>query len=458
MRRRRWRGLSGMLPLVTVALLAMWGVAMIRRHTPTPRSLPALRGEAVFLRERCYTCHTINGQGVALKGAWVELTQFSDRPVAELVAFLREKRVRPSGERSIMPSYAHLPDGDLLTLAHFIRQLSSRSKMPAIWQGEPQRPNWHQRDDFILTHGKDMERNPDLCWQCHRQWDGKDLGLRFCQGCHQTRLPESHLRPDWLKTHVVLARDEQGLPQKGEPHWLRRNRVCMACHTDAVSTPLSCNGCHEKLWHRDERGKLDEWVAVTHGIKWHQWRQTCARCHTQQAQECDACHGTAMPHPPNWLRRTRHRVGVADDAHEREGSANPHLCLQCHALRVDPLGDGRAKRVGCDECHWRRRPEWRQLFGARPEDHTPDWRQRHATLARGQEGRCQLCHHGLKGLVGTDSCFQCHQTEMPHPPDWALRAHGPFTQQKGKRTCFAMCHQPDYCTKCHLPDELARMR
>jgi mono/diheme cytochrome c family protein len=69
MRRRRWRGLSSMLPLVTVALLAMWGVAMLRRHTPTPRSLPALRGEAVFLRERCYTCHTINGQGVALKGA-----------------------------------------------------------------------------------------------------------------------------------------------------------------------------------------------------------------------------------------------------------------------------------------------------------------------------------------------------------------------------------------------------
>ena len=155
-----------------------------------PRSLPALRGEAVFLRERCYTCHIINGQGVALKGAWVELTQFSDRPVAELVAFLWERRVRPSGERSIMPSYAHLPEGDLLALAHFIRRLSPHSKMPAIWQGEPQRPNWHQRDDFILMHGKDMERNPDLCWRCHRQWDGKDLGLRFYQGCHQTRLPE----------------------------------------------------------------------------------------------------------------------------------------------------------------------------------------------------------------------------------------------------------------------------
>jgi hypothetical protein len=31
-----------------------------------------------------------------------------------------------------------------------------------------------------------------------------------------------------------------------------------------------------------------------------------------------------------------------------------------------------------------------------------------------------LCHHGPQGLVGTDSCFHCHQTEMPHPPDWAL--------------------------------------
>ncbi|GBC99292.1 hypothetical protein HRbin17_01814 [bacterium HR17] len=458
MRYRWWQRRLVGLPVLTVGLLCAWGIAAIVRSARPARQRVPQRGEVVFLRERCYACHTINGQGVAARGEWVELTQFRDRSVAELVAFLRDKQGRPSGDRSIMPSYAHLPDDDLLALAQFIRRLTPRSKMPPIWQGEPKRPAWHQREDFVLTHGKDMERDPDLCWQCHKRWDGKDLGLRFCQGCHQTRLPNSHLRPEWLKVHVTLARDERGLPHKGEPYWVRRHRVCMACHTDAISTPLSCNGCHHALWHRDERGDLARWITVTHGVKWHRWRPTCDRCHTEQPQECDSCHGTIMPHPSNWLRRARHQASAVDDAHERDGAANPHLCMKCHALQRGDDGDGRAKRVVCDDCHWRRREVWRRIFGTRPDDHTDDWRRQHAVTARGQEGRCQLCHHGPQGLVGTDSCFHCHQTEMPHPPDWTLRRHGFFTQQRGKRTCFAMCHQPDHCTRCHLPEEVAQMR
>ncbi|MFA0758911.1 MAG: hypothetical protein PVTTEEND_001599 [Candidatus Fervidibacter sp.] len=36
---------------MTVTLLTMWGVAMLRRHTPTPRPLPALQGEAVLAKD-----------------------------------------------------------------------------------------------------------------------------------------------------------------------------------------------------------------------------------------------------------------------------------------------------------------------------------------------------------------------------------------------------------------------
>jgi hypothetical protein len=54
----------------------------------------------------------------------------------------------------------------------------------------------------------------------------------------------------------------------------------------------------------------------------------CSLCH--EKSECDKCHGTAMPHPEDWMT-----------SHSKEASFEPEsVCFRCHTLQDT-----------CGKCH-----------------------------------------------------------------------------------------------------------
>ena len=135
-------------------------------------------------------------------------------------------------------------------------------------------------------------------------------------------------------------------------------------------------------------------------------------------QECKACHGA-----------------MADDQRVAGPMFSMETCVACH------LQKGGSDQ--CQACHAEIRKD------RAPGTHQHLWKQRHGQMARSREqlveGRCDLCHDR------PTFCDACHrdvsQKPASHTNLWRIKTHG-IMASIDRKQCM-VCHQTDYCVRCH---------
>lgn len=166
---------------------------------------------------------------------------------------------------------------------------------------------------------------------------------------------------------------------------------CVSCHTPRASDPATCQLCHIENVQRDTRGAT-AWRAV-HGPNWERTHgmgrlTTCATCH--ESGTCERCHGTKIPHDPDWLQT--HGPQATD-------ARNKVKCVRCH------------ESDWCTDCHGVTMP------------HAAGFIKQHASSAEklGVEA-CRRCH-------SAEACDDCHmRSRHPQGPDDANSPHTPSTE------------------------------
>lgn len=194
-------------------------------------------------------------------------------------------------------------------------------------------------------------------------------------------------------------------------------------HSDHLSLGFNCTSCHEVFPHSPE-GTIRNTMA------------DCYRCHGLEHStrglvatvECLACHPPSFElvpenHTPEFT--AREHAGMVDE--------DETYCTLCH------------KSEFCTPCH-RSQREMADGSPARwvvPEDHQETaWLSEHGPKFLEATGTCWACHD-------SPSCERCHQTPMPHSPDW-LTAHGESEFSERDEADCNICHQDrEWCQDCH---------
>jgi hypothetical protein len=237
----------------------------------------------------------------------------------------------------------------------------------------------------------------------------------------------------------------------------------------ATGAHVACVDCHER-----NEGTRDPMVPG---------HKACARCHEQSGKvkaalpmgKCVGCH------PQRGVELSRGRLFIKGDlkfahaTHEKDRSGAPVACTVCHAgvdasasredMRLPPM-------VQCTQCHEdaKRSPDRVRMSncavchasigagvppanhggaatGARPADHTLEFRKHHGEQAADPDSKCRFCHTEVQG-AREDSCFQCHSVMRPRDHNVMFRDdHGREAQANADRC--GSCHAPDTCAACH---------
>lgn len=299
------------------------------------------------------------------------------------------------------------------------------------------------------------------CDDCHKAEFGEPPG-KLCAVCH---IEVDPLRPGRSPLQPYPARGAVQVLAASFSHRLHLDRGRME---QASGAHVACGDCHARA--ADTRDPQVPGHAA------------CARCHESAArvkarlpmERCAGCH------PARGVELVRGRRFITGDlrfahaTHERDASGAPVACTVCH---VGVAASGAREEtaappmVACAQCHEdsRKSPDRVRMSrcavchariesgtppmshggagGARPSDHTLEFRAHHAEQAADPESRCRFCHPQVQG-AREDSCFQCHAVMRPRDHNLLFRDdHGREAQADAARC--ASCHAPETCAACH---------
>jgi hypothetical protein len=222
---------------------------------------------------------------------------------------------------------------------------------------------------------------------------------------------------------------------------------------------ITCASCHNRVAHPEENVAY-----VLEGDKKHEnWMvmDACYRCHSLETGarapgECAACHpvgfnlvpaGHAVP---DWYQEfgdsAGHAAAYTEEAaqveaarawaeglEEIEDSATVELgyertvntCFTCHATQF------------CTDCHGVEMP------------HPAAFATDHGEVGRSNPAACAKCHARSEAeAVGQRFCSACHHPQGSPEVSW-LAQHFVAVRDGGASQCFE-CHNPVYCSACHV--------
>jgi hypothetical protein len=273
-----------------------------------------------------------------------------------------------------------------------------------------------------------------------------------CERCHSTGAqPQAagHGRLTIGKDDCRRCHAQRRMASPHEPNWKRLHGSqakkaagdCLTCHSQAT-----CDSCHGT---RIPHGP--DWVS-RHGQAGLN-EQACTQCHS--ASLCTACHTRAKPdsHDQRWTRT--HGSAAKQSSKRCQRCHQLSTCTACHGVELPHSAAFKAKQHGaaavrnaqlcakcheagsCGSCHERKQIQ--------PANHkAAGWNRGHASAGQSEPVKCQLCH-------GQDACSTCHQgLAMPHPEGWALAGHAGAATARPK-SC-ERCHQSKYCVQCHVDE------
>ena len=301
--------------------------------------------------------------------------------------------------------------------------------------------------------------------KCHKKEFEKPPGP-LCKVCHAS------VDPFTPKNSPLQAYPERGNSQTLAANFSHRLHLDNGKMEKASGSHVGCNDCHD----RNEKSRNPELPG----------HKACARCHEQAPkvnaalpmQNCAGCH------PTRGVELTRGRVFIIGDlrfahsTHEKDKTGAAVACTTCHAgvdesksreeMSVPAMercaqchedsqrSPDRVRMDKCDVCHSGsidagNAPSNHMVSGskggARPSNHTLNFRKNHGEQAAAKDSACRRCHTELQGNR-EDTCFQCHQVMKPrdHNLMWK-NDHGRDAQTDGTRC--ANCHAPETCAGCH---------
>jgi len=298
------------------------------------------------------------------------------------------------------------------------------------------------------------------CDDCHKAEFAKPPGP-LCRVCHQSVDP-THRGASPLQNYP-----ERGVTQTLKSSFSHRTHLNAGKMEAATGAHIACGDCHE----RNETTRDPQ-------VPGH---KACARCHEQNPgvkaklgmANCAGCH------PEKDVPLKRGRIFITGDlqfhhaSHEKDHSGNAIACTTCHT-NVDEAASrdemavpnmercaqchedstkspDRVRMGNCAVCHSAIEngapPTNHMVSGARPADHTIEFRKNHGEAAADRNSNCRFCHQELQG-AHEDNCFQCHQVMQPRDHNLMFRDdHGREAEADGSRC--ASCHAPEYCVACH---------
>lgn len=169
---------------------------------------------------------------------------------------------------------------------------------------------------------------------------------------------------------------------------------CIRCH-DGEAAPSECSYCHTK-----DRGFISGSENPPEPRS-HASIIRCDGCHTE-ADGCDACHGTKMPHTDLFKA-----MGHAREATEDLWYNNGQGCKKCHSDTRNP----------CFRCH-------RAPFPGHP---AADMIESHKRVDPFNNS-CDTCHGPQAIILGRNFCGNCHERWAASPA-----APGPSSTIPGRR-------------------------
>jgi len=223
--------------------------------------------------------------------------------------------------------------------------------------------------------------------------------------------------------------------------------VCSSCHTSQVNAleqsshaENGCYSCHLKdgVWSLPG-AKAAEWfrmypaallsdeIVVARPTS----RQSCLQCHSAVLDAPVERYGLRVDHAscaPGDTCDTCH----AGDAHPGVGIARGPVMEDCAACHLE-----NSATIACDACHEGRTERDRLARGPWQVTHGPEWRSTHGM---GAIDSCAICHQ-------QDFCGKCHGVSLPHPAEFG-RTHG-ASAIEDPAGC-ATCHKSTrFCEACH---------
>jgi hypothetical protein len=347
----------------------------------------------------------------------------------------------------------------------------------------------------------------DSCTACHQQWfDQATQKTEACLICHTNvksgQLPDMTVFPNYKKDTSILfdfshklhlAPRERvvkftgskvecsvchGLESSGEKATFPGHTECASCHSMPNVKPrlasdsknADCLACHTS---REQKSRGYKGVrrfvadvggaAVIESVKLVQPEDEAK--FLPAVRDLKFSHSKHLTDSKNvGISCETCHIGIDQKTSVTQLSL-PSMwdCTVCHeSARTSP--DFRISK--CSVCHTQisagSKPRSHTLT-ERPYDHNAAFRTRHAEAARAPGAKCAFCHEFVAGptsavagftrteerLLPSGNCDECHSVMKPrsHTIRWQQDIHGRMAAMN--RANCAVCHQPDYCERCH---------
>ena len=276
-----------------------------------------------------------------------------------------------------------------------------------------------------------------------------------CAPCHAT-IAEAR------KSGIIFSHGSHLLVSCDGCHWDPPHRgggslgptmeSCFNCHGVAHGAkPIArgdCAACHTKTFVLRPVTHVKTWKGMPHATRAKTGENTCLMCH-DPVVFCDGCHAKEAPQAEPTQAVYRPIMRAAPKRPKLlvypDGQSSMGQCVKCHPDLDDFLpgrvifahGQHLDKAFRCEACH--------KKFG---HDASGTYRPDMPT--------CYACHglaHATKLAVATEDCLACHPKDFDlrpadHTPKFVAKDHKVDFQQSPEMC--AMCHQPAFCTSCHL--------
>ena len=205
----------------------------------------------------------------------------------------------------------------------------------------------------------------------------------------------------------------------------------------------------------------------------------CFRCHTQDyvgtdkpTGACEACHtpGFELKPPshllPGFMPKGHGKLGAAEESRtlaasnyswlngssesttEAEGEPKPRVRREGEGHET--LGESLPTVESINECSTCHKKQFCiDCHGGVPMPHPADFKDKHGELGKAAPKSCAKCHG-----TGGEGCNSCHHGEAisyeynPATP-WRTQ-HPAAVSQVGAAGCLDECHNPTYCSNCHV--------
>ena len=289
-----------------------------------------------------------------------------------------------------------------------------------------------------------------ICSQCHSSGasaTGNDVIHRRPTGTLLIDFPHAkHVDPkvridaktgfraDCTFCHKFTAQGDNILPAHTQ---------CAACHSKpGAKTELTsflrtagCRGCHNpESLDQPPTAIATVWDKIrfnhaTHFEARPDFRMDCTTCHYEVPKS------TTLVNAKLTLPKMVDCAACHDSSKKIAAAHRTSNCAACHL-------DALTTSASFVPTNFNR--------NVKPEFHTDDFRQHHATMAAAPDAKCFACHqNSVPSSNAKAQCVSCHLVMEPvsHTARWRDDIHGKFAAID-RQSC-ATCHAADYCIRCH---------